>query len=116
MTNILNLNGKKKQPSNKGLINAYVCTELHTTITKNIDEGPIPMMIACPLTDCGKPARSMMYQVNQNFHHTIEWYSPDKAELLRMSTQYEKPAYLQMVELVQKGGLISRLVEPTKPK
>lgn len=40
MTNILNLNGKKKQPSNKGLINAYVCTELHTTITKNIDEGP----------------------------------------------------------------------------
>lgn len=102
---------EKKQKERKR-IDAYICQDLHTTITKVIDEGSVPPMVTCPT--CHQPARSMGFHVNQNFSHTVEWYKPTQAEMDAQSLKMKKDEFDRFKEYVTKGALISRLAEPTK--
>lgn len=83
-------------------VNAYICDNLHITVTKNIDEGVTPMFIGCPeckaLCDEYEAATSRMYRVNQSIPHTHEWYKPTNIEGLN---QFE-------VEHIGQGGLLLR--------
>lgn len=86
-------------------VNAYICEELHITVTKNVDAGVTPMFIGCP--ECKKihskhaMATSRMYRVNQSIPHTHEWYKPASNEGLN---HFE-------IEHVEQGGLLLRKVK-----
>ena len=90
--------------------NAYFCKKCRkVTITVDIDEGVTPMLIPC--IHCEQMANSFMYQVPACMRYDfsngikilpadIEWYRPEKNELLKLSS-HEK-------EHVNKGGLLMR--------
>jgi len=96
----------------KGYVNAYVCTELHTIITKNVDDGHIPDKIYCP--KCDKIAGSLYYQVNQSFSPTIEFFRPTQAETKSATLTMSKEQYNEHIQYLNSGGLVSRLIEPEK--
>lgn len=95
----------------KGMINAYVCPELHTTITKNVDDGFIPSEIGC--LQCQQPARTMQFQVNQSFKPIAEWYMPSKAEQQAYCLGLKKDEADRYLAHIRKGGLMSRSVTNT---
>lgn len=59
---------------NKGNKNAYICSNLHSTVTEYADSGVTPMFISCPI--CKEMSTSMMGRVNQSIEATHEWYKP----------------------------------------
>lgn len=78
-------------------INAYICPELHITVTKDEnEEGVTPFVIVCP--KCQKHARSQMHVVNQSLKPTHEWYIPNN---------YDGLGYHE-IEYVKSGGLLLR--------
>ena len=86
-------------------VNAYVCDNLHITVTKDVDRGVTPMFIGCPecktLYKKHLMASSRMYRVNQSAPHTHEWYRPASNEGL---SQFE-------IEHVEQGGLLLRKIK-----
>lgn len=96
----------------KGYVNAYVCSELHTIITKNKDDGHIPDKIYCP--KCDKVAMSMYYQVNQSFSPTIEFFRPTQAETKSATLTMSKEQFDEHTRYLRGGGLVSRLIETEK--
>lgn len=92
-------------------IDAYVCPELHVIITEISEKAPVNSKImpriGCP--QCGQPAQSQGFNVNQSFKASIEWYCPDENEIKAASLKMDKPEYNRFVEYVNKGGLLSRL-------
>jgi hypothetical protein len=102
----MNLSNIKQK--RKGLINAYICPDLHSVVTKNVDEGMIPNEISCP--QCAKPSISMMYQVTQTLPHRIEWFKPTDAEVKsQMLSMTDKQANA-FKEYINNGGMANRLV------
>ena len=96
----------------KGMVNAYVCQDLHTIITKNDDNGHIPDKIFCP--KCDKPALSMYYQVNQTFSPQVVFFKPSESETKAATLNMSKEDYQSHIQYLQSGGLVSRLVEDEK--
>ena len=68
----------------KGMINAYVCANLHASVTIHRNDGVTPMFINCPI--CGMQATSRMGNVNTNFKPVFEWYAPTEAEIKAEAT------------------------------
>jgi hypothetical protein len=94
-------------------INAYVCFNLHITVTKNVDEGVTPMFIACP--KCFKQAISMMYNVNQSSKPTQQWYKPTRDEIVAEAKAVTKNFNVSFLDVfnnlqdhVSKGGLLMK--------
>jgi hypothetical protein len=106
----------EKAPIKK--INAYVCGNLHITITEDRDQGTTPMFIDCP--QC-KPtsgtfptetmAGSMMYRVNQSLIATHEWYRPNKKELQDLYRDTKMGEFKDRAEYLKQGGLLFRKKE-----
>ena len=96
----------------KGKINAYICEDLHTTITENLHEGTTPMFITC--RECEKTSRtprmatSRMYRVNQSLKATHEWYNPNGEELKQELANAHPLSHAGLLEHVGKGGLLLR--------
>lgn len=111
MEKVINLNPEK--PKRK-LIDAYICPELHATVTRIREgsEGKAVRVISCP--ECKQPAQSQNYNINQNFEPVIEWYKPDENEMKSASLSMEKSEFERFSEYVNKGGLLSKLIEKTK--
>lgn len=103
---------KIKSGQTKGLVNAYICENLHTVVTKNLNDGAIPNQISCP--QCGKVSNSMMYQVNQNLGHSVEWFRPTEAEMQSHSLSLTPDQIKSHRDYVTKGGLVSRVAEAKK--
>lgn len=94
----------------KGRFNVYVCSEGHTTVTKDLDNGTTPMLLVCRATgregDCDEMAHSRGYPEGevpdaylQHYErHGWDWYRPDAQEMRTLSG-----AYLQHVA---QGGLL----------
>lgn len=98
----------------KGMVNAYICPDLHSVVTKNLHDGALPIEISCP--QCQQPAMSMMYQVNQNLPHRIEWFRPTEAEMQAASlSMSDKQAAGHRDYVINQKGLISRIVPSIKP-
>lgn len=94
----------------KGMINAYICPNIHVTITKNLDNGFIPERLACP--DCDQISVTMMYLVNQEkFTPVIEWFKPTEGEIQAAELSMSKEHAKSHRDYVNKGGLISRPVK-----
>lgn len=92
----------------------YVCPDLHTTITEVIHDGRVPNMIVCPA--CKQKALSMGFHVNQNFEATFEWYRPNDAELLKLTSGLDKPSANRIHDHVNKGLLLCRAKEKSETK
>lgn len=96
--------------------NAYVCPQLHITVTEDRDEGTTPMFINCP--DCGpaltpeegekRMAGSIMYRINQNLSATHEWYKPTKTEMDDLYADLNPRSFKSILEHVKLGGLLLR--------
>lgn len=94
------------QGKTKGMVNAYVCPDLHVMITKNNDDGFIPEKVGC--MQCGQESKSLHYDVNQNLGHAIEWFRPTEGEMAAsMLTKDEAAAGYK--DYILRGGLISML-------
>ena len=118
------MNKAKQQPTttdhatttDHGKINAYVCGNLHVTVTEDRDVGTTPMFIQCP--KCGMPTtaeqellsmgRSLMYKVNQKEEATHEWYKPTEDEMADLCNDMSEGAFRQIAEHVKQGGLLFR--------
>jgi hypothetical protein len=88
-----------------GLINTYVCSLGHRTVTVNSAEGATPPRIDC--REClweGSPnqAESCYCRVDQELRPTHEWYRPEGEELARLDDATR--------EHVAKGGLLLRRI------
>ncbi len=93
----------------KDLVNAYVCSNLHFVITKNVDNGFIPQAIGCP--KCKMEAFSMNYSVNQEFKPEVEWYKPTEGEIQAAELKMDAKQTASNRDYILKGGLISREVK-----
>lgn len=92
------------------LKNAYVCSNLHSTVTINTDQGTTPMIIACP--QCNERAMSMMYNVNQQLEPSHEWYSPTDEDWKDLKADISsKEVIANMQHHVAKGGLLLRPIK-----
>lgn len=103
---------KKKRTT----IDAYICYNLHILITKVVaEDGKVPPVIACP--KCGTEARSQGFHVNQNFTAVYEWYKPTQADILRITSEMQPPEANRLIDMTNKGLLLSRPVseETIKP-
>ncbi len=90
-------------------LNAYICEDLHITVTNDKDEGTTPFMIPCPV--CNSAATSRMYKVNnknENLKPTHEWYKPEPKEWDLLSDN--------AIEHVKQGGLMLRKIPKKKPE
>lgn len=94
----------------KGMVNAYVCTELHTIVTKNRDNGHIPDKIYCP--KCDAQAISLYYQVNQSLTPVVEFFKPNEAEIQAAALSMSKENFKTHDHYLKSGGLVSREIEP----
>lgn len=97
-------------------INAYVCHDLHATVTEDIEEGVTPMFILCPKCNAlgaQNKATSMMYQVNQMLFPTHEWYKPTADDWKELAAEIYPPAVQAMRDHVEKGGLLLRPIAKT---
>jgi len=97
-------------------INAYICGQLHSTITQNKDEGVTPMFITCD--QCNGRATSKMYMVDQALQPTHEWFKPTedeiKFEARKMAKYHHIPydgIYNSLKEHARKGGLSLRKIK-----
>lgn len=80
-----------------GNIKAYVCKNIHSTITiDNEDSGITPFLIQCP--ECDLQASVKPNYVHENRKITHEWYKPTTFENL---TQLE-------IDHIKNGGLLLR--------
>ncbi len=99
-------------------VNAYVCYNLHVTVTTLKDEGVTPMFIACP--KCMKRATSMMFEVNQESKPTQQWYKPTRDEIVEEAKAIAKnfsgvtflDAFNNLQDHVAKGGLLMKELKP----
>lgn len=96
--------------------NAYVCTNLHTTVTVNKDNGVTPMFISCPV--CNERAASMMYKINQALEPTHEWYKPTEEQIIGEAKFFalaneldEKLLLSGLKDHVKQGGLLMRKIK-----
>ncbi len=93
--------------TNIGKINAYVCSNLHITITYDYDKGTTPFMISC--RKCKAGATSKFYNVDPTKLIEAIWYIPCKEEYTELSTAVK--------EHVDMGGLIYKeIAKNTKQK
>jgi hypothetical protein len=110
----MSIANKPAQP--KPRIDAYICPDLHATITILLENqnGRPPANIKC--TQCDQQARSQGFYVNQNFSPIFEWYKPTEEEVKELANKIkEKPEYNRFCDLINKGMLVSRLyVKPEK--
>jgi len=98
----------------KGFVNAYICSELHSTITTNVDNGFIPDQIVCP--KCDEVALSMVYHVNQNLTPIVEFFRPSESQIQAAELSMTKEQALSHRNYLNNGGLISREVKKTNLK
>lgn len=98
-----------KNGHTKGMISAYVCSDLHTIVTKNVDNGHIPDKIYCP--KCDNVAIHLYYQVNQKFEPVMEWFKPTEAETQSAALTMTKQQYQTHIHYLQNGGLVSREIK-----
>lgn len=94
----------------KGRFNVYVCSEGHTTVTKDLDNGTTPMLLVCRATgregDCDEMAYSRGYPEGDVPAEYLEhyeqrgwdWYRPDAQEMRTLSGAY--------LHHVAQGGLL----------
>lgn len=104
MSNSINTNPKKLKK------NAFICANLHATITEDIDEGVTPMFIpceGCAAIGIENAARTQMYMVDQTFDATHEWYKPKHEELPALRAEWGVQFDSIMTHL-NKGGLLLR--------
>jgi hypothetical protein len=99
---------KIAQGRTKGMVNAFICPDLHSITTKNADDGIIPNQISCP--QCGQTAMSMMYQVNQNLGAVVEWYRPTLSEMDASSISMTDEQFEGRKKYISNGGLLSRKI------
>lgn len=97
------------QGKTKGMVNAYVCPDLHTMITKNNDDGYIPEMVGC--MQCNQESKSLHFDVNQSLGHAIEWYKPTEGEMNAAMLKMDEVKSAGYKEYILRGGLISKLRE-----
>lgn len=98
-----------KNGQTKGMVSAYVCTELHTIITKNRDNGHIPDQIYCP--KCDNVASNLYYQVNQTFEPVIEFFKPSEGEIQSAALSMNKEQFKTHEHYLKAGGLVSREIK-----
>lgn len=104
---------KVRHGQTKGMINAFICPDLHCTITKNVDDGFTPQAVGCPT--CGQEAESRGYNVNQQLNPVIEWFRPSEAEMqASMLSKTPKDAEAYKNYIVLQKGLISRPIAQDK--
>lgn len=85
----------------KDKVNVYTCRDGHQTITVDIDQGTTPFMLSCRTPNCGKLARSCMYQCDQDLKPEYEWYKPtDIKKVEKVSREH-----------VRMGGLLIRKIK-----
>jgi hypothetical protein len=90
--------------------NAYVCRKcVGVIVTVDRDEGVTPMFLRCRATkDCTGQMVSCMYRVNEVMkippEPTWEWYAPNHAERRKLTPE--------MLDHVEKGGLLIREIQP----
>lgn len=91
--------------------NVYLCNACGGGwVSADLDKGVTPFMDQCPL--CGRlDGQSLFYNVPQailaDIPPRVEWYRPTHAEMAGLANM--------MLDHVQKGGLMRRLV-PVAPK
>jgi hypothetical protein len=93
--------GEFKSAAGKGKLNIYVCERCKGhTVTRDMDDGVTPFMIACRATKaCSGWMKSSFYRVfDQSMREDFQWYKPSKAARLTRSE----------IEHVNKGGLLLR--------
>lgn len=97
----------------KGSKNAYICDNLHATVTEHKDDGVTPMFIECPV--CNAQATSRMGRVNQKLESTHEWYKPSEQDVIEEAKNYAAAFNINYDILlagfknhVEKGGLLMR--------
>ena len=93
------------EPENDNLVNIYICSTGHKTVTKDVDKGVTPFMHECD--ECGKLAKSSMYQVRQDSFPTQEWYRPTLKQCLKMRKKENAEALL---DHIFQGGLEIRKI------
>lgn len=91
----------------KGMINAYICPDLHIMVTKNMDDGFIPSAVGC--MTCGQESQSLHFNVNQNMGHTIEWFLQTEGEMQAEMLKMDAKKAEQYKSYVVGRGLTSRL-------
>ena len=103
---------KIKSGETKGMINAYVCTNLHSMVTKNVDSGIIPQIVACP--QCGTHSYSMNYKVNQGLEPQIEWFKPTAGEMQAAELVMTPVQVKDFRRDMARGVLMSRIINLEK--
>lgn len=101
-------------------INAYICNNLHITVTIDGDKGVTPMFISCP--KCDGMASSRMYDVDTSIMPTHEWYLPNEADIKREAEDFVKnhsnipyeEIYNAIKEHTDNGGLSLREIKYPK--
>lgn len=90
-----------------GLINIYICSLGHKTVTINCDDGVTPFLIKCRGNwpgECSEMAQSSMYRVSQGLHLPQWcWYSPNEEEI--------KDVVAENLDHVKRGGLLLRRLD-----
>lgn len=103
---------KIKSGETKGMINAYVCENLHSMVTKNLDSGIIPPIVQYP--QCESKSYSMNYRVNQGLQPQIEWFKPSQGDMQAAELTMKRDQVKDFRENVARGVLMSRLISLEK--
>lgn len=90
----------------KPKIDAYVCPNLHIVITEQTCEGKTPERVNC--MQCDAIAKSLHWEVNQDFRGMVEWYKPTPKEVEDILAGMSKPEANRFREIINQNGLISR--------
>lgn len=96
----------------KDLINAYVCENLHSMVTKNVDDGITPPIVMCP--QCGTRSYSMNYKVNQGLQPQIEWFKPSVGDMQAAELTMTPMQVKDYREQMKRGVLMSRIINLDK--
>ena len=99
---MLNYDSIKEGLQNKPIINIYLCSNGHQTVTKDVDAGTTPFMHLCATKGCMEFGRSKMYQVDQTLEPVEEWFRPTLKQTLKMDSG--------MQEHILPGGLEVRKI------
>jgi hypothetical protein len=108
LNNLTTMSETKERPKKK--INAYICSELHATVTEDVHQGTTPMFIECPKCKSNhkmNAARSQMYLVNQSLPPSHEWYKPIAEQMPAIQAEYGS-AFKLVLEHLNQGGLLLR--------
>jgi hypothetical protein len=97
-------------------VNAYVCENLHATVTSYKDSGTTPMFILCPI--CETRAVSKMGMINQALEANYEWYKPTDKEIIEdskiVANKYNllfDDVFITQQQYVKNGGLLMRKIK-----